>query len=75
MGIEINNLNIYRVERPRSPVATDKPKKVEVNKFAESKFAELLSAQEKNFISKNFKTEKTSTSNDSKLGRFLDVKA
>lgn len=73
--MKVNNaaLQIYTIDRPQSPVNRVEAQPVKIDHFSQAKFAEYLSAEEKNFITQNFKAERTAKSEPPQLGRFVDV--
>jgi hypothetical protein len=78
MKVNSSSLHVYTIQRPRSPVAPRESQPVQAppyNKLSQARFADLLSAEEKAFIAKNFKTEGAAQSDAPQLGRFLDVVA
>lgn len=75
MKIDTSAMQVYTIDRPKSPVAQTQVKPAQVNQFSDSRFAELLSLEEKSFISSNFKIETAAKSQHSHLGRHLDVTA
>ncbi len=78
MKVNGSSLQVYTIQRPRSPVAAKEAQPVQTqpyNKLSQARFADLLSTEEKAFIAKNFKTESAAQSDAPQLGRFLDVVA
>jgi hypothetical protein len=75
MKVTNTPLQVYTIDRPNSPVNQPQQSPVRVNQFSQARFAELLSMEEKKFITQNFKAESPSRSNEPQLGRFLDIKA
>ena len=73
MKISTSTMQIYSIQRPRSPEATPAAKVSRPAEFSQARFAELLSAEEKRFISSNFKAAAPTLPNDSPLGKRLDV--
>lgn len=79
--MKVNNINVqaYQVDRAQQqpqPEMLQQQKRVaqEAPKI-NSKFAQLLSAQEKEFIAGNFKSESTQQAANNRLGRVIDVRA
>jgi len=78
MKVNSINLQAYQVDRAQQP-----PQRLELQQQQatsatpklDSKFAQLLSVQEKEFITGNFKAESTQAAASSHLGRVIDVRA
>ena len=79
MEMKINNTNLQvysqgTVQRPQ-PQAPADSQAAQANQFAQARFADLLSMQEKKFIAQNFKAESVPRTPDSHLGKVVDIRA
>jgi hypothetical protein len=78
MKINSINLQAYQVDRAQTqqphPELQQQRASSEAPKI-NSKFAQLLSVQEKEFIAGNFKAESSQPASDKHLGRVIDVRA
>lgn len=81
MDMKVNNANLQiYTNNLQQPARTPAPQAreaqpAEPNQFAAARFADLLSASEKNFILQNFKPESTVKDAAAHLGRHIDVRA
>jgi hypothetical protein len=75
MNVYDAQLRIYHIGAPERIDSTSVRRPAEINQLAQARFAEMLSTEEKRFITENFPSDRAQTSRTSHLGRFLDVKA
>lgn len=77
MKVNNTNLQVYSqgaIQRPQ-PQAPADAKAAEPTQFAQARFSDLLSVQEKKFIAQNFKSESVPRTPDSHLGKVIDIRA
>ena len=75
MKVNQANLQLYRIDQARTQPSQQAAKPAGLNPFVKARFADLLSENERNFITQNFRADTTPDSYKPKLGRFIDVKA
>jgi hypothetical protein len=78
--MKVNNVSLQAYQVGRTQQQLPQPELQAQRAASESprissKFAQLLSVQEKEFIAGNFKPESTQPTTDKHLGRIIDVRA
>jgi len=74
MKVNTANLQVYNIGKPVAQIPNQPNRQPVIDRLRDARFADLLSTEEKKFITENFKSE-VADSSDLKLGRFLDVRA